>query len=134
MSQNKPGFLRDPIWTFVGVLIALAALLFAVFIWVVPNINYRDNGTPTPSISPTPIIVLSRTPTASNTSSPTTAPTTSSKKKPLTCISGTSCNSYSLNILISNVEIGSGKSTCSFQITNTGSQKIDAYLYAYIDF
>ena len=39
MSQNKPGFLRDPIWTFVGVLIALAALLFAVFIWAIPKIT-----------------------------------------------------------------------------------------------
>jgi len=134
MSQNKPGFLRDPIWTFVGVLIALAALLFAVFTWVVPNIYHSDNSTPTPSISPTPIIVVSRTPTANSTSSPTNAPTTSNNNKPLTCISGTLCNSYSMNILITNVEIGSGNSTWSFQITNNGSQSIGAYLYAYIDF
>ena len=134
MSQNKPDFFRDPIWTFIGVIIALAALLFAVFVWIVPSITRDGNSTPTPSITHTPAIVMSRTSTT-NTPSPTNVPTSSSSNKPLICTSGILCSSYPMTISIISVAIsGIGQSTWGFQITNNGTRAIDAYLYAYIDF
>ena len=139
MSQNRqPDFFRDPIWQFIGVIIAIATLLFAIFVWLVPSITHSGNSTLTPSITQTLQAVISRNPTT-NTPSPTNVPTASTSSnngnKPLTCTSGILCNSYPMTIVITNVEIpGTGQSTWGFQITNTGTQAIDAYLYAYIDF
>jgi hypothetical protein len=70
MPQNQPGCFRDPIWTFLGVLIAFVALLFAVFIWVVPNYKVLF---PTQQITSTPPQVTSdqqATTTPSQTTSP----------------------------------------------------------------
>lgn len=56
MSQNS-GCFRDPIWQFIGVVIALVTLFFSVFTWIIPNykvlfpapylITHRSSATPT---------------------------------------------------------------------------------------
>lgn len=37
MQSRKPSRFRDPIWQFIGVLVAVVTFAWAVFVWVIPN-------------------------------------------------------------------------------------------------
>ena len=131
----------------IGVITAGATLVAAILGALITGFFSLKNSdgiqpTPTPIMTSTSIPpTATPTPTPSPPLAPTATPdpmaTTpqQSGNKPLTCTSGTLCTTYPMTIVITTVTIASiGTSTWDFQITNTGTQPFDAYVYGYIDF
>lgn len=77
MAQNNQGCLRDPIWTFIGVVLACITLVFAIFVWFIPN---HDALFP-PRGSSTTNNVNSTTPAPTFTSVPSNQPSTSTPRQ-----------------------------------------------------
>jgi len=113
--QRLRDFITNPIWQFLAAIATIAALLFAIFTWVVPNMNHGDDGTPTPAIIST----------VNFTSSPTNTPPPPTRS--LTCLSGTLCSTYSMNIWLTSVDSNSTStsSTWNFLIINTGNNTLN---------
>ena len=130
MQSPKKSFKLDT--TIIGAIIgAVATIVAAVIggIFLLHSVASSPARTPTSTPSQTHLPTSSPDATVSTIVPPTsssTPPPTSPPLRSFTCQSGTFCP---FSIVITRVVIvGLGKSTWSFQITNNGTQAIDAYL------
>jgi uncharacterized membrane protein YeaQ/YmgE (transglycosylase-associated protein family) len=103
MSQNNPGCLRDPIWQFIGVLIAFVSLLFTIiwslFVYLVPH---------SPTQTPTSVGRVTYSPTSTHTT-----PTPTSNKPNDSSTSTNSSDTTLPNLIFQAVLIGAVASTVS---------------------